>query len=389
MLNRAPATPQRRPAFTDNAGLLTDFGVQVLTEMRKQIAPGFPVVPVKITGTNALTLTPTLDSEGGATYGNGMVWRGIPPNTSTGSLTAVVAGPTGSTNKTLKVYKGDGATQAGSGDIVKNQLYDFVYEAALNGGAGGWFLIQPLGSLLSVISSLVLGAGFLKLGAGPAASLVSVGGSLVLQPFATSVTYTPTTGMLFTLLGTVGGGAGGGGCAASAAGNQSAGGSGGGGSTSLKLVSAATIGASQTVTIGAAANGGTSGNNAGTDGNDTSIGSLCIGKGGTHGNGAAAASSALGGAGGVVGTGDITIPGAAGGNGMAAAIVTVNQASGNGGSSGLGFGAGGIGVRAANGTAGSNYGGGGSGGESEAGSGAASGGAGAQGFAFALELVAA
>lgn len=198
-------------------------------------------------------------------------------------------------------------------------------------------------------------------------------------------TYSPTTGMMFTLLGTVGGGAGGGGCANSGAGTVDQGGGGGGGSTSLALKTAAQVGASQAGSVGASAAGGTAGNNNGTAGNDTNIGTLCVGKGGSAGGGAAAGGVGTAGAGGVAGTGDITVPGQAGATGLNATIITVNAVLGNGGSSGLGFGAGGPGTLGAA-TNGGNYGGGGSGARSIAADGAKAGGIGAQGIAFALDF---
>ncbi len=254
-------------------------------------------------------------------------------------------------------------------------------------------LWQPYNALLTSIAALsaTLTTGNVIVGSG--LGTVAVGNRLAtakLTVWAASTTYTADANLIVALLGVVGGGAGGGGCANSSAGSEGSGGGGGGGSTSLALKTAAQIGASQTVTIGAVANGGTAGNNNGTAGNDTSIGALCIGKGGSAGGGAAANTGGSSGAGGVAGTGDILIPGAAGGRGMNSTIVSFGILSGNGGSSGMGFGAGGrlaVGGGDTTGLNGSNYGGGGSGGVSANAAGAAAGGNGAQGLAFALEFV--
>ena len=126
------------------------------------------------------------------------------------------------------------------------------------------------------------------------------------QIFTSSGTYTPSPGMTACVVECIGAGAGGGGMAASAGGGQSAAGGGGGGGYSRKICTAADIGTSKAVTIGAAGAGGAAGNNNGIAGGDTSVGSLCIGKGGSPG---IAGANGAGGAGGVAGTGDFSVPG--------------------------------------------------------------------------------
>jgi hypothetical protein len=156
-------------------------------------------------------------------------------------------------------------------------------------------------------------------------------GSVTAQYFVTSAngTYTPNANLLYAIVECVGQGGGGGGAAASASGVSSGGGGGAGGYSRVRLT-AAQIGASQAVTNTAAANGGTTGNNAGTGGNDTSLGSLCVGKGGGGGGGAATTADGVSGAGGVAGTGDLTIVGNAGGRGEGATITTAPAGAGQG-----------------------------------------------------------
>jgi hypothetical protein len=183
------------------------------------------------------------------------------------------------------------------------------------------------------------------------------------QVFTASGTYTPSPGMLFCIIEAVGGG-GGGGSAAGTAGQIYNGGGGGAGSYARLLATSATIGASQTVTIGSGGNGGASGSNNGSNGGDTSVGTLCVGKGGSGGKYGSSGQVPLGGAGGVVGTGDITPTGAPGLPGWYGNGGTQNASpSGNGGSSFFGGGA--LGVSGASaavaGNNGANYGGGGSG----------------------------
>jgi hypothetical protein len=138
--------------------------------------------------------------------------------------------------------------------------------------------------------------------------------SLNLRVFTASGTYTPSPGLVGAIIECVGGGGGGGGTAAP--GTFIYCGSGGGaGSYSRRLVTAAQIGASQTVTIGAQGNGGAAGNNNGTAGSDTSVGTLCIGKGGQGGVSFAGNNATNGGLGGIAGTGDFIVPGNPGGAG--------------------------------------------------------------------------
>lgn len=217
-------------------------------------------------------------------------------------------------------------------------------------------------------------------------TLAGLGKTLIgFKVWTASDTYTPTTGMTTALLGTLGGGGGGGGCANSAAGTQAYAGGGGAGSLSLKLVTAADIGASKAVTIGAGGGGASAGNNTGTAGGDTSIGTLCVGKGGAGGGGTASAQQGAGGAGGVAGTGDVAGTGQPGLGGIGGGAVTAPFGrSGAGGSTFLGGGAQGNRDHGAGAAAG-GYGAGGSGGASRNNNGTTGGGAGTDGIAFALE----
>ena len=211
--------------------------------------------------------------------------------------------------------------------------------------------------------------------------------SVNIQVFTSTGTYTPTSGMLYCIIECVGGGGGGGGTAAGSGSSWSIGGGGGGGGYSRKFASAATIGASQSVTIGAAGSAGTAGNNAGGNGGDTSVGSICIGKGGTGGGGGTgtAGNGISGGAGGVAGTGDFTVPGQQGGNTY---VTTALNPSGYGGASLFGFGGAAATTSGTNaaGNDGQNYGGGGSGGLSFVTT-AKAGGAGVKGLAVVTEFV--
>ncbi len=188
------------------------------------------------------------------------------------------------------------------------------------------------------------------------------------QIITASGTYTPTSGMVYCKVEVLASGGGGGGAAASA--SQTGGGSGGaGGGYSVSWISAATVGASQTVTIGSAGSGGASGTNNGTAGGNASFGSLVTATGGGGGVGSGStATQAISAVtfGPAAGTGSIAV---AGQNGLASLIVIGSVgviSTGMGGSSvygiggaatgigtpgnATGFGAGGSGGVAFNGT---------------------------------------
>ena len=233
-------------------------------------------------------------------------------------------------------------------------------------------------------------------------ALPAAGGftSVVTQTFTSSGTYTPTSGMKYCIIEVLGGGAGGGGCA-NTTGNQTAAGAGGGaGGYARKTVIAATIGASQTVTIGAGGNGGSAGNNAGSTGGTTSVGTIVSATGGNGGAGGAASGSGTspnfslnqGGTGGSGASGDFNATGAPGFSPILFDYPGFfqNGISGGGGSSIFGGGAVayqdyGTGSAGTNGT---GYGSGGSGGSAFAGgTGAQAGGTGAAGIVIITEYI--
>lgn len=216
----------------------------------------------------------------------------------------------------------------------------------------------------------------------PAVVVPTALGSVVQQVFTASGTYTPTANMAYCIIECVGGGGGGGG----AAGGAFAGcaGGGGAGAYSRSRKTAAQVGASQTVTIGAAGTAGTAGNNAGGNGGNTSVGSLVTANGGVGGNGSASAGHIInsGGTGGTAGTGDVANGGSPGCYGIAE---DAGGAGGNGGSSyfgGAGYGS--VGSPLAGGAA-TGYGSGGAGAHANAGN--LAGGAGKVGIVIVTEFI--
>lgn len=147
-------------------------------------------------------------------------------------------------------------------------------------------------------------------------------------------TYTPTAGTKFAIVEVVGGGGGGGGVATAGAGTCGAGQSGGGGGYSRKLVTAATIGASQTVTIGAAGTAGASAAGAGGTGGTTSFGAIVTATGGGGGSGTTAGATvsvANGSNGGTGASGDFNMNGGSSGNGFCLAAGALAMAANGGG----------------------------------------------------------
>ncbi len=146
-----------------------------------------------------------------------------------------------------------------------------------------------------------------------------------IQVFTASGTYTPATGMDYAVVYCTGSGGGGGGADTDGAGFILGAAAGGGaGGTAIERYTAATIGASQTVTIGTAgAAGSTTGGNGGTGG-DTTFGALMTATGGAGGAGsgtsAVDAQDTRGGAGGVPTGGDINITGGNGDDGVGLGI---------------------------------------------------------------------
>jgi hypothetical protein len=196
--------------------------------------------------------------------------------------------------------------------------------------------------------------------------------SINVQTFTTTgTTYTPSTNMVYCIVEMVGGGGAGGGGSATGAGSACSNGGGGAGSYAKALLTAAQIGASQAVTIGAGGIGATA--SVGGTGGTTSLGTLVSALGGAGGNTGGAISGTSFSAGGLsngftVSTGlDLgSVIGDTGGNGMSTGNTNFYSFGGNGASSKLGNGVRGQiianGTGTANGTnAAANTGGGGGG----------------------------
>jgi hypothetical protein len=225
-----------------------------------------------------------------------------------------------------------------------------------------------------------------------ASQVSSIGMTTKIIPFTASGTYTPSAGLVSAIVECVGGGGGGGGVTGISA-VLSGGGGGGSGGYSRKALTAAQIGSSLNIVVGAAGVGATSAD--GTAGGDTYVGasyaaSLCGAKGGGGGGRRTSGTAATAGLGGAAGIGDIASAGALG-SGFVDGDSATNAFGLNAGGSSV-FGGGGPGGLAPSsgsypGNNASNYGSGG-GGATFYNSGLAAGGNGSAGIVVITEFIA-
>lgn len=183
--------------------------------------------------------------------------------------------------------------------------------------------------------------------------------NVVLETFTASGTWTKDAGLVAATVIVVGGGGAGGGAAATGANEASCGAGGSAGGIAIESFAAGDLGATETVTIGAAGAGasGTTGGNGGT----SSFGALCSatgGAGGTTTTAGAGIAHAFPGSAGVGSGGDLNIRGSQGGIGEAEDGGSIY--GGRGADSEYG-GGGEITDATGNGSAGQGYGSGGSG----------------------------
>lgn len=161
------------------------------------------------------------------------------------------------------------------------------------------------------------------------------------QIFTADGTWSKPAGVVRVRVTVVGAGGGGGGAATTGAGETAGGDGGAGGGFAIKTIEAASLGATETVTVGEGGAGGSAGGNNGSTGETSSFGSHCSATGGSGGAGGVANSThpgpntALGiygnFPGGIGADGDIN--GEGGTNGLAIRWSTGSVRAGQGGSS--------------------------------------------------------
>lgn len=197
---------------------------------------------------------------------------------------------------------------------------------------GGVTVGSPTGGSKGLGTVNIAGAGYYINGSLSTGGISNITG----QTFTASGTYTPTSGMKYAVVQCVGGGGGSAGSQAST--NNGSGGGGSGGYLQV-IVSAAQIGASKAVTIGAAGSAGAASPSAGGAGGASSLGTM-FSCGGGNGSavGAGQGTTNVGGTGGTntvtTGTAVINFTGQSGGTGGQAA----SSWGGAGGSNPLGAG---------------------------------------------------
>jgi hypothetical protein len=166
--------------------------------------------------------------------------------------------------------------------------------------------------------------------------------NISVQRFTSSGIYSPPPILFVAIVECVGGGgSGAGGTGLGPSSGVICGGGGGSGGYSRSYATAAITGGSLTVTIGAGGTAPPAGNNMGTNGGQTSFGTICVANGGLGGSHAFVGSVGMGGAGGPPGIGNIVAAaGNAGGSGIfSTAPQFVFVGSGFGGSGAFGGGA--------------------------------------------------
>lgn len=353
--------------ITPGTGTVTSVGLSGGTT-------GLTISNSPITTSGTMTISGTLGVPNGGTGTTTLTAHGLVIGQGTSPVAVTTAGSAGqvpigqgaAADPVFRTLVGDISMTAGGTANASNA----VGHALLNlAGAQGLVAIT---SSTTATQRAIVGTGGITVTFGdgasgnPTISLTTVPVRTVQkQAFTVNGTYTPTTGMLYALAEGVGGGGGGGGVAGTGSAIFIAGG-GGSGAYAKRLLTAAQIGTSQAVTIGAGGNGGATGPNNAAAGAATSLGSLLVAAGGAGGAASSVAAVGIGGAGGLAAssTGDIV---AAGNPGAAGFFNTVNTAvlllTGMGGCSFFGGGARAAGNAASTpGIAGGNYGGGGSGG---------------------------
>lgn len=215
-----------------------------------------------VSGSDTITATAPFTL---SAYAAGQGFQFVAAGSNTGAVTINIDG------LGAKSITKNGTNPLAVGDITIAQVVDIVYD----------------------------GTQFQMTNARPVAGIV-----VAMQAFTSSGTYTPTTGMSYCIVHMVGGGAGG---TENTSGNF-AGGGGGSGEYATGVFSAAAIGASKVVTIGA-------GGAINTSGGTTSLGTLLTAVGGS---GMPDGSSGIAGAGGAGGTGTgLHVNGGYGSNGSA------------------------------------------------------------------------
>jgi hypothetical protein len=266
----------------------------------------------------------------------------------------------------LNIKGGSGITTSGAGNTVTitNSFGNLTFNEDTGSATPSAGVVQVKGA--NGIKTTGDGANKITIGTTSGGTVIT---QVKNQVFTSSGTYTPSSGLVYASIQILGGGGAGGGGVATAGSQLSGGGGGGAAEYAVGIFTAAAIGASKAVTIGAGGVGVSGGD--GLPGGNSSVGVLITAFGGSGGiAGPLSTSGGFVGSGGAGGTGgaggDYRTPGAPGINGLGAATAIVafggtgaSSQIGSGGMEGpgfhsgnnaLGYGAGGGGANSGGGT---------------------------------------
>ena len=167
-------------------------------------------------------------------------------------------------------------TFGGVGGVANNVITANFGASAFTGVAPSGFTSWPGGMATAGAVRYDTAQGLTAPQQAQARQNISALSTVKIVTFTASGTYTPTAGMAYCIIECIGAGGAGGGVTG-VTGSIVCGGGGGSAGYSRLAASAATIGASKAVTVGVAVTGT---NGSGGTGGDTSVGALCIAKGG-------------------------------------------------------------------------------------------------------------
>ena len=123
--------------LADKAGLASLTALRTLNQMRDYVVGAGRLIPCSAAlALNVLTLTPNDAAPSIEGYIFGDCYPFWSDADSTGTVTATLVPKSGAL-ATLKVYKDNGLTQAGAGDVLTDAMYVAYFAPHLDGGIGG------------------------------------------------------------------------------------------------------------------------------------------------------------------------------------------------------------------------------------------------------------
>jgi hypothetical protein len=130
------------PICDPQTGLATVPFLLAYGKLRDYVNGGSRIIPCSASTTsNKITLTPNDAAPLIEGYRDYDVFAFTADATTDGSVTATVVPKTG-TLATLKVYKTNGAAQAGSGEIISASTYLAIFADNLDSNAGGLIVVN-------------------------------------------------------------------------------------------------------------------------------------------------------------------------------------------------------------------------------------------------------